>query len=137
MNNKGFTLIETLLVLVIIAIISTLVVINVDGLLNRVDKQAIENNLRTVQTAMEVYYIQDREYPQVTFDRNTGENYNKFKEELNPYIDFNNVASDLTTNDNISYELTSTGYKITITINEYLESITLTERGLGEWEEEI
>ena len=135
--NKGFTLIETLLVLVIIAIISTLVVINVDGLLNRVDKQAIENNLRTVQTAMEVYYIQDREYPQVTFDRNTGENYNKFKEELNPYIDFNNVASDLTTNDNISYELTSTGYKITITINEYLESITLTERGLGEWEEEI
>ena len=135
--NKGFTLIETLLVLVIIAIISTLVVINVDGLLNRVDKQAIENNLRTVQTAMEVYYIQDREYPQVTFDRNTGEEYSKFKEELNPYIDFNNVASDLTTNDNISYELTSTGYKIIITINEYLESITLTERGLGEWEEEI
>ena len=136
MNNKGFTLIETLSVLVIIAMISTLVVINVDGLLNRVDKQVIENNLRTVQTAMEVYYIQNREYPQITFDRNTGENYNKFKEELNPYIDFNNVASDLTTNDNISYELTSTGYKITVTINEYLKSITLTERGLGEWEEE-
>jgi len=137
MNNKGFTLIETLLVLVIIAIISTLVVINIDGLLNRVDKQVIENNLRTVQTAMEIYYMQDREYPQTTFDRNTGEDYNKFKEELNPYIDFNNVESDLTTNDNISYELTSTGYKITITINEYLESITLTERGLGKWEEEI
>ena len=136
MNNKGFTLIEVLLVLVIIGIIGSLVLINIDGLLNRVDKQVIENNLRTVQTAMEVYYIQDREYPQVTFDRNTGENYTKFKEELNPYIDFNNVESDLTTNDNISYELTSTGYKITVTINEYLESITLTERGLGEWEEE-
>lgn len=135
--NKGFTLIETLLVLVIIAMISTLVVMNVDGLLNRVDKQVIETNLRSMQTAMEVYYIQDREYPQTEFDKNTGENYNEFKEELNPYIDVDKLESDLTANDNISYELTSAGYELTITINKYLESITLTERGLGEWEEEI
>jgi len=134
MNNKGFTLLETLIVLLIIGVIASIVMFSVGDLLVDVDKQAIEANLRTAQTGMERHYINNRSYPENEFDNLEEEDYNKFKEELNPFYAFDDLESNLQDEDNITYEKTDSGYILTIIVDSIDQKITLTERGVQEWE---
>ncbi len=64
-RNQGFTLIELLLVVVLISILSGLIlsVINVSGIRNRGKDAQRAGDVKKIQTALELYYADNRGYP--------------------------------------------------------------------------
>jgi prepilin-type N-terminal cleavage/methylation domain-containing protein len=64
-KNKGFTLIELLVVITLIAILSGVIlsVINIGGIRQKTRDARRAADLRKVQTALELYFAQNREYP--------------------------------------------------------------------------
>src|SRR4051794_41921760 len=57
-QDKGFTLVELLIVIVILGILATVTVFAVRGITNKGQTSACQADLATVQTAVETYYAQ-------------------------------------------------------------------------------
>ncbi|PLX16009.1 MAG: hypothetical protein C0601_11650 [Candidatus Muiribacterium halophilum] len=66
-NNKGFTLLEVVIVALIISIIAMFALVDFRGQSGRVNKAKIKSDLQEIKKAMCVYGIKYRKYPQ-TFD---------------------------------------------------------------------
>jgi len=64
--RKGFTLIELLVVIAIIGILSTLAVVSLGGARERARDSKRLADIRNVQTALELYFTDNNEYPAVT-----------------------------------------------------------------------
>lgn len=62
-NARGFTLIELLVVLVIIGILAGLAIPRIQGVRNRAYETQSMSNLRTIQTALEMHFIENNNYP--------------------------------------------------------------------------
>ena len=58
-QDKGFTLVELLIVIVILGILATVTVFAVRGITDQGEKNACKVELRTVQTAIDSYYAQN------------------------------------------------------------------------------
>jgi prepilin-type N-terminal cleavage/methylation domain-containing protein len=67
-DEKGFTLVELLIVIVILGILSTIVVFSVRGLTGKANKNACKIDARSMQTAFEAYYADNGKYPAVEAD---------------------------------------------------------------------
>ncbi len=63
MNRRGFTLIEMMIVVAIIAILIGIALPNMLGSRRTANEKAALGNLRTIATAMETYFIREDEYP--------------------------------------------------------------------------
>ncbi len=63
MNRKGFTLIEMMIVVAIIAVLVAIALPNMLGSRRAANEKAALGELRTVATAMETYFIREDEYP--------------------------------------------------------------------------
>jgi prepilin-type N-terminal cleavage/methylation domain-containing protein len=66
MNNeqdKGFTLVELLIVIVILGILATVTVFAVRGITTQGQESACQAGLKTVATAVEAYAAQEGAYP--------------------------------------------------------------------------
>lgn len=61
-NNKGFTLLELLVVVAIIGILSAIVIYSVQDARNKSADAYIKQNLKTVQTQAEIYFQQYKSY---------------------------------------------------------------------------
>ena len=70
-KNLGFTLIELLIVVLLLAVLSSVVirVINSAGVQGKARDSQRKSDLKRVQTALELYFVDRREYPP------TGENW--------------------------------------------------------------
>jgi prepilin-type N-terminal cleavage/methylation domain-containing protein len=62
-QEEGFTLIELLIVIAVMGILSTVVVISVNGINNRAKTETCNANKATIQTAAEAYYALNNTYP--------------------------------------------------------------------------
>ncbi len=62
-SNRGFTLIEILVVVVIIGILSTVVVLNVGGVTEDARVGTTESDIATLEQALEIYKLQNSFYP--------------------------------------------------------------------------
>lgn len=62
-NNKGFTLIEMLIVLMIISVLIILIVPNLSGRSADVNEQGCEALVSLVQTQVDAFYIEKHKYP--------------------------------------------------------------------------
>lgn len=62
-NKKGFTLIELLVVILIIGILATLVIINVSNARKSARDTKRVADLKSIQTALEMYYEKHKAYP--------------------------------------------------------------------------
>jgi len=62
-NNKGFTFVELLIVITILAILATLAVNTFRGVTPDAKKKAVMINFRTFETALEIYYMNNGQYP--------------------------------------------------------------------------
>ena len=58
-NDKGFTLVELLIVIVILGILATVTVFAVRGITSKGEQNACKVEKRTVETAIESYYAQN------------------------------------------------------------------------------
>lgn len=62
-NQNGFTLIEILIVVIIIGILSSVVVLNLQGTTDQAKLSAIKSDVRTLEQALEIYKLQNGFYP--------------------------------------------------------------------------
>ncbi|WP_420451670.1 type II secretion system protein [Ilumatobacter sp.] len=62
-KDKGFTLVELLIVIVILGILATVTVFAVRGITDQGEKNACKVERRTVETAIESYYAQNQSEP--------------------------------------------------------------------------
>lgn len=58
-NRKGFTLIELIVVIAILAILAAIAIPAFAGSLNNAKKQAHNANVRTIQSAVELYLVEN------------------------------------------------------------------------------
>lgn len=64
-SSKGFTLVEILVVVLIIGILGTILIktLNVQGLQRKTRDSQRKSDLRQIQTSLELYFADNREYP--------------------------------------------------------------------------
>jgi general secretion pathway protein G len=62
-QDKGFTLVELLIVIVILGILATVTVFAVRGITNQGQDSACEADLKTIQVAAEAFMAQEGRYP--------------------------------------------------------------------------
>jgi general secretion pathway protein G len=62
-DERGFTLIELLIVIVILGILAGIVLFAVGGVTDRGNVAACKNDFKTIQTAVEAYRAQKKDYP--------------------------------------------------------------------------
>ncbi|MFH1575644.1 MAG: type II secretion system protein [Candidatus Nealsonbacteria bacterium] len=62
-SKKGFTLIELLVVIAIIGLLSSIVVVSMQGVRMKARDSARKQDLRAIQTALELYQIRYEKYP--------------------------------------------------------------------------
>jgi general secretion pathway protein G len=61
--ERGFTLVELLVVIIILGILAAVVVFAVSGITDKGEQSACEIERRQVQTALEAYYAKNDAYP--------------------------------------------------------------------------
>ena len=61
-KSKGFTIIELLVVVAIIAVLAAIVLVNVTGYINKGKNAAIKGNLATILTNAAVFYDEEGDY---------------------------------------------------------------------------
>lgn len=67
-NQRGFTIVELLVVIVVIAILVALTLPNLFGLQRRARDDARKNDLKNVQQALETYFNDNNNYPDALAD---------------------------------------------------------------------
>lgn len=69
-NEKGFSLIEMLIVIAILALLASLIIPRLTTSLDEAENTTNEANIKLVQSAVERYYFDKKEYP--TTDKSNG-----------------------------------------------------------------
>jgi type II secretion system protein G len=62
-KDKGFTLVELLIVIVILGILATVTVFAVRGITDNAQDNACDTDAKTISTALEAYYADNGIYP--------------------------------------------------------------------------
>ena len=62
-DESGFTLIELMLVVVVLGVLAGIAVPRMGGVRDQADESAVKSNLRAMQSSLEMYYVQEGEYP--------------------------------------------------------------------------
>ena len=70
-NNRGFTIVELLIVIVVIGILALLVITTYSGIQAKARNSKRQTDIASVQTQLEAYFSQNGYYPSLT-DMNTG-----------------------------------------------------------------
>lgn len=64
--NKGFTIVELLIAIAVIAILATIVIVAYNGIQERARNVKRHSDLSTVLKKLEVYHVENGEYPKTT-----------------------------------------------------------------------
>jgi prepilin-type N-terminal cleavage/methylation domain-containing protein len=71
-KDKGFTLVELLIVIVILGVLATVTVFAVSGITSRGETTACQADLNTLRTAAEAYYAENGSYAALETDLTPG-----------------------------------------------------------------
>lgn len=62
-TNKGFTIVELLIVIVVIAILAAITIVSFNGIQNRAKDSALITDLNAVKKAVQMYQVDNSAYP--------------------------------------------------------------------------
>ena len=62
-NNQGFTIVELLIVVVVIAILAAITIVSYNGITNRANASAAKSTAATIQKKIELYQADESQYP--------------------------------------------------------------------------
>jgi len=74
MKSKGFTLIELLVVVAIIGVLATIIISSLNSARSKARDAQRERDVQTIKNALELYYIDNGEYPKTSWQHSN--NYN-------------------------------------------------------------
>jgi type II secretion system protein G len=108
-KQKGFTIVELLVVIVVIGILASISVVSYNGVQKRARDSARDSAVRTIRLAMEVYKSDANVYPSITgVAAGSGSNISGLTSSLVPtYI--SKVPNDPDATKNINYVINSSG----------------------------
>lgn len=88
-KESAFTLLEMLVTLVIVAVLMAIIIPNVSGQKDRIDKQAAENISEIVQTQADAYFMVEKDQSSVSLETLVAEGYltQKQADEANQRLD--------------------------------------------------
>lgn len=66
-KNKGFTLVEIMVVIAVIGVLATILVPNVSGITNKAKKSAAQGTVQATYTALNSYFNDNGDYPDTHF----------------------------------------------------------------------
>jgi prepilin-type N-terminal cleavage/methylation domain-containing protein len=71
-KQKGFTIVELLIVIVVIAILAAITIVAYNGIQNRAKDGARDNAVSTIRKVLEQYKIDEGQYPNICGTANAG-----------------------------------------------------------------
>lgn len=78
-NQKGFTIVELLIVIVVIGILAAITIVAFNGIQDRTKATAKVNDVKSLQKVIELYYAQNGSYPSTggswRFQRQVGNDF--------------------------------------------------------------
>lgn len=72
LKQQGFTIVELLIVVVVIAILAAITIVSYNGITNRANQSAAKSAASTVQKKIEVYQAENGRYPITRAELSTG-----------------------------------------------------------------
>lgn len=70
-NRKGFTIVELLIVIVVIAILATITIVAFNGIQERANETAVRSDVRSLQQKMEIFRVDNGRYPTTVAELNS------------------------------------------------------------------
>lgn len=123
-NNRGFTLVELMIVLLLVGILSSVIVPNYSKVQRKAKEQTVKQIVAKLQVALESYYLDSRQYPSgvdvnladlesVLIDNEdlSSASVNPFTGEVYSDSDESGVITYSYDSDTDSYEIKAYGYK--------------------------
>ena len=115
-KQKGFTIVELLIVVVVIAILATITIVSFNGIQTRARDSARDVAVKNIQTALEMYKEDNNGvYPNACGSPNTGCNVPNLASALVPKY-MSTVPNDPSSGVNIGYVVSigQTGYSLNV-----------------------
>ena len=85
-KQTGFTIVELLIVIVIIAILASIVIVSYSGIQNRANDTAVQNDIANVAKKLQLYYIDKGVYPDTNVESDVSASLAGFKSSRASYI---------------------------------------------------
>jgi len=83
-DNKGFTIVELLIVIVVIGILATITIVAFNGITSKAQETSVKHDMRNIAKQVEVFRTEDGRYPTSTKLTELGIKVNKQTYGVNP-----------------------------------------------------
>ena len=117
-NSEGYTLIEIIIVVIIIATLSTIAILNISGFTQSASENVVTTNMRSLLSEIEAYAAQQRNYPGENDSDFDAENFiSEYKNELNALAEIVDELGDYD-EEIYYYEIENDNYVFSIEVND-------------------
>lgn len=93
-GDKGFTLIELIVVIAVLGVLATLIIPRVVGVPSEAETKAMDANARIIKNALERYYLDNDEYPEA-LEELEGGYLDKIPDDFEDYYTYDPNSGDL------------------------------------------
>jgi general secretion pathway protein G len=67
-DEVGFTIVELLIVIVVIATLAAIIIVSYNGIQNRAHDTAVQNDIASMAKKLQLYYVDKGVYPDTNFE---------------------------------------------------------------------